>query len=1055
VLIISLVLTAAAVYFVSKATETKAVLQFQNIADDTRDGIQSRLDTYIALLRSGSALFATSNQLSSEQFHAYVDGLELPAHYPGSLGIGFALRVKPRETDALVASLRQQGMEGYHIWPEGERAEYFPITYLEPLDPPNKAVVGYDMFSEAVRRAAMERARDTGLPAASDVVTLVQKIDEQRPIGFLIYVPVYKNGKLPASVAERRQSLRGFVYSPFRASDVFSRVSLSDNNRGVNLRIFDGTEFTQPHLLYQSPGIDPNPNADPPRFTAAKNVDVAGRTWSLVCSTTPAFESSVSRRGPESVVVIGGVLISLLLYGITEGQAKARVTAELSTSELQRSESAVRFQARLLDTVEEAAIATDVQGKVTYWNQFAEKLYGWPAGEASGRNIIELVVAEEERMRTAEIMSRLVAGERWSGEVNLRRRDGSIFPALVTGSPIYDDAGVRVGVVGVSSDLTDRKRAEDALRAADQRALVEYAKLLERITSLAQALGRARDLGTIFQALRNFSAISVPCSGLFISLYDARRRIRVARYGWGDEGEMDVSDLPPMSIDNEGPNSRAVKTGQVIITDDYMTATESFPGVVVGPDDGRRPQSSLVAPMAVMGRVVGTIEVQSYKAKAYGEEHITAIRMAANLAAVAIENVLLFERESTARAGAEESNRMKDEFLATVSHELRTPLTAILGWSRILTSENLDSATSARAIEIIKRNAKVQAQIIDDILDVSRIIRGKLRLELQPVVLTEVIEAAINAVRPAAEAKDIGIETIFDPGLYVILGDSGRLQQILWNLLSNAVKFTPSGGHVCVRLRQDAAHLTIVVSDTGQGISADFLPYVFDRFRQADSTTTRSHGGLGLGLAIVRHLVELHGGTVEAKSGGEGQGATMTVELPVGGAAAKERAAEGAPLAAGSAGGDNRRADPLSLEGFHVLVVDDEADTLSMLKTILEEREASVIAVGSAAEALKAIEVARPDVLVSDIAMPDIDGYEFIQSVRRLEGDSVVPIPALALTAYAGGRDRARAISAGFQEHLAKPVEPSELLKVIARLANTARGGGQDRGKGDNGAGGN
>ncbi len=426
----------------------------------------------------------------------------------------------------------------------------------------------------------------------------------------------------------------------------------------------------------------------------------------------------------------------------------------------------------------------------------------------------------------------------------------------------------------------ERKRAEDELRKAEQRAITEYERLLAKLAALAQALGAARDLSTIFRALRDFAISSVPCAGIFISLYDSQRNARTAAYGWGDGHELDVTGLPPMPITPTGPSSRAVRTGEVVITDDYMQVVDSQLRIVVGNDDGLHPQSSLAAPMFVMGRIVGTVEVQSYEHAAYREEHATAMRMAANLAAVAIENTRLLAHESTARAEAETANRLKDEFLATVSHELRTPMTAVIGWTHLLRTRQIADEDTSRALEVVERNAQAQVQLIDDLLDVSRIVTGRLRLHVSPIELAPIIEAARNVVLPLAETKGVSLQTLSAPPRISILGDAERLQQVIWNLLSNAIKFTPTGGRVEVNVAQRDAHTEIIVSDTGLGITADFLPHVFDRFRQADASITRRHGGLGLGLAIVRHLVELHGGTVTVASAGADQGATFTVSLP-------------------------------------------------------------------------------------------------------------------------------------------------------------------------------
>ncbi len=383
-------------------------------------------------------------------------------------------------------------------------------------------------------------------------------------------------------------------------------------------------------------------------------------------------------------------------------------------------------------------------------------------------------------------------------------------------------------------------------------------------------------------------------------------------------------------------------------------------------------------------------------------------------------------------ADAQAANRAKDEFLATLSHELRTPLTAVMGWARLLRSPDTDEATAARAIEVIERNTRLQVQLVSDLLDVSRIITGKLRLEVRPVDLTTVVEAACEAVRTAAEAKRINIIIDLDPELLPIQGDPDRLQQVVWNLLSNAVKFTPDGGRVDINVTRGRGHVEIRVRDTGQGIRPGFLPYVFDRFRQGDSTAARMHGGLGLGLAIVRHLVELHGGTVEVTSEGQDRGATFTVRLP-----------ETAPLlspvsevpsrsgrSAGAADGDRAAAEP-ALDGIRVLLVEDDPDQRELVGRLLRQHGARVTAVASAADARARLASAQPDVVVSDIALPEEDGYALIRDLRNRRGDAV---PAVALTAYARDEDRARATAAGYDMHVSKPADSEVLVRAVASL---------------------
>ena len=392
------------------------------------------------------------------------------------------------------------------------------------------------------------------------------------------------------------------------------------------------------------------------------------------------------------------------------------------------------------------------------------------------------------------------------------------------------------------------------------------------------------------------------------------------------------------------------------------------------------------------------------------------------------KQLLLDERR--ARSEAEAANRIKDEFLATLSHELRTPLTSLLGWASLLRGDDVDDALREQGLQAIERNARVQTQLIDDLLDVSRIISGKLSLDVRPTEISSVVEAAIAVVRPASDAKGIRLTYTRDPIVGSISGDSARLQQIAWNLLSNAVKFTPERGRIEVRLQQKDGHVQLTVSDNGQGINKEFLPRVFDRFRQADSSTTRDYGGLGLGLAIVRHLVELHGGTVRAESSGEGNGASFCVTFPL--------IAERIDSSVLNQSGEYSQMDRTSLNGLRVLVVDDEPDARQIITTLIQRTGAEVMACESAHEALEALEKWHPDVLMSDIGMPGEDGYSLINKVRSLPADRGGDVPAAAFTAYAREEDRQRALDAGYQMHIAKPVSSGQLVAMIAHLAGRA-----------------
>jgi signal transduction histidine kinase/CheY-like chemotaxis protein len=436
-------------------------------------------------------------------------------------------------------------------------------------------------------------------------------------------------------------------------------------------------------------------------------------------------------------------------------------------------------------------------------------------------------------------------------------------------------------------------------------------------------------------------------------------------------------------------------------------------------------QTARISPLITEdGRVIGTLTVI--------EDVTERVAREAELQAQIDARTQALASEKAARKEAEKANRLKDEFLATVSHELRTPLTAILGWSNMLLAGHLDGEAHDRALEIIHRNAQSQNQLISDLLDVSRIISGKLRLDLRTVELPTIIEAAVEATRPAAEAKGIRLTTALDPRSGPINGDADRLQQVVWNLLTNAIKFTDAGGEIKVKLGSVDTRVEITVQDSGLGINPEFLPHIFDRFRQADPGTNRVHGGMGLGLSIVRQLVELHGGTVKAESEGEGKGATFTVSLPFVNFRRGSERAERLPL---DADGYPEITCPPFLQGLRVLAVDDEADTREMIRAVLEHCKMEVITAGSASEALEVIAQSHPDVLISDLGMPGEDGYALIAKVRSLPAERGGQIPAAALTAYVRAEDRVKVLRSGFQLHVSKPLEPNELVAVVANLA--------------------
>lgn len=499
------------------------------------------------------------------------------------------------------------------------------------------------------------------------------------------------------------------------------------------------------------------------------------------------------------------------------------------------------------------------------------------------------------------------------------------------------------------------------------------------------------------------------------------------------------------SIHDPFPLAEAVRTGQPMWLETVENRIARYPHLAQAyTNSGAKAWMSI--PLLIDDRAVGGLSLSFATVPSLSEDDRAFVMALAQQSAQSVERARLYESEQKARAEAETANQVKDQFLAIVSHELRTPLNSILGWSQLLRSRKLNQETMARALETIERNARAQNQLIDDLLDISRILRGKLKLQLRPIDLTAVIEAAIESVHFSAEAKHISLQTQLNQNTGLISGDPNRLQQIVWNLLSNAIKFTPEGGRIEVKLegyefsrlscqveelsQNSKLYAQITVTDTGIGINPDFLPYIFEYFRQADGSMTRAHGGLGLGLAIVRNLVELHGGTVQAESLGEGQGSTFIVRFPV---------LPTVEVKQNLASLINRKLELTSeallrLKGLQILVVDDEADTRDFIRFSLEQVGSLVTTVGSAAAALQQLTHLQPDILISDIGMPVTDGFSLIQQIREAEIKLNKCLPAIALTAYVGQEYQKQAFSAGFQTYLAKPVDISELVKAVYEL---------------------
>ena len=696
----------------------------------------------------------------------------------------------------------------------------------------------------------------------------------------------------------------------------------------------------------------------------------------------------------------------------------------------------------LQDVCENATVALFVMDEgqcCVYMNPAAEQLTGYRLEEVRGAPLHDFVhhtrpdgspypLAECPIDRAAPLNMQ----ER--GEETFVHRDGSFYPVRFTASPIHRDGKVAGTVIEVQDarPLLQQERERDTLHAIGLLILQEldHDKIVQAVTDAATQLIGAQ-FGAFFYNLKDENGESY------------------TRYTIAGVPKEHFSQFPlPRATHLFGPTFRgekAIRSGDIRRDPRYGKMAPHH-----GMPPGHLPVCSyLAAPVSLgNGEVIGGLFFGHAEPDRFTDSHERLVETLAAQAAIGLNKAALYQEALYARRRAEQdaldkqrlyeeaarANDAKDHFLATVSHELRTPLTSILGWAQMLGSGRLDEAMRTRAVGTIERNARMQAQIVEDLLDISRIVNGKLRLDVRLFSPQGAVEAAVEALRPAALAKDIDLHLAIDPLAGPVSGDPERLQQVVWNLLSNAIKFTPAGGCVQLVLKQAASKVEIVVSDNGPGIPPAYLPRIFDTFTQVDSTSTRKHGGLGLGLAIVKNLVELHGGSVHARSAGVGKGAEFTVSLPV-------PACQDQPPAASEAPAPVARlplpadAAAFGLAGALILLVEDDDDARHMLASVLQSAHARVETASNAREALALYDAIEPDLIVSDIGMPDMDGHELIAELRKREKAQGRPgVPAVALTAYARVQDRMRALASGFQMHVAKPVEPAELLAVLASL---------------------
>jgi len=638
---------------------------------------------------------------------------------------------------------------------------------------------------------------------------------------------------------------------------------------------------------------------------------------------------------------------------------------------------------RLIDASVDGIFAFDRDCKIIVWNRAMERISGLSNAAALGKRVVDIFPFLREG-GSDDCFAAALAGR---GSVSENHPYGPSETGVFEShySPLLDEHDNVIGGIAVITDITARKQAEDAAHTA-------YRQLSFHVESSPLAVVE-------WDSDFRVSRWSASAERLFGWKADEviGKHVNEWRFVFADDVDAValVTNRQREGVEVQGiqRNRNYTRGGTVLFCEWYNSVLRDDRGKLV----------------SVLSLVLDVTARQS------AEEERAASLL----------------RERDARRHAEEADRLKDEFLATLSHELRTPLTSILGWASMIRNGEVEGNNASRAIETIERNARSQARLIDDLLDVSRIITGNLRLDLHPLNLAPIVEGALDALRPTADVKGIKLQTHFVPEECLVKGDPNRLRQVIWNLLSNAIKFTQRGGSVSIDLTCVESTARLTVSDTGDGISAEFLPYVFDRFRQAEGSISRKQGGLGLGLAVARHLVELHGGTITAESEGLGNGAVFTVDLPL---AQERRDPARAEERRREVERRHSRSGVIRLDGIHVLLVEDDDDSRKLLGTMVKHYGAKVTSTKSAAKALEVFENEVPDVIISDIGMPDQDGYELIRKLRALPVEKGGNIPAIALTGYASRKDRERALNSGYNQHIAKPIEQADMISAIAAL---------------------
>ena len=859
--------------------------------------------------------------------------------------------------------------------PSAEESE--PVQALEPVDQRDQAAIGYDLFANPLLRETMERARDSGAAAASARMVLFTAPAGQVRTGFFLFVPFYRDGGVPGTVEERRATLQGFVFAPCEPEALFAPVQ----RWALAFELHDGPPLDAGNLIYSQ---RPGPAGRKAWFFTFTALNVGGHAWSFAFSAPPPADPLVFYAPAWTAALaclLSGLLVAVLMWWLGSRQrALAGRAAGLSVERNAEAEERTRLQATL-DALGDGLIATDTGGRIKWINRTGANLTGWSPADASERllgEVFRIVDGASHENLASPLPSLPATGDGTTAlpeQALLMSRVCGEIPVAGTVAPLLDEAARITGFLLAFRNVSASLQAEDERHNRER-----FGLLADTLPQKVLATDAAGLVNYCNRQIREFSGMAAA---------------ELAAQGWlqmvhGDDLEETL-----------GRWRRSLETGDPYFMEHRLRRAD-------GAYLWHLSRAQATRNTARDGWVVAMTDVDDLRRAAEQRNE-------------------LLDRERLLRTRAEEAGRAREEFLAVLSHELRTPLNAIRGWTQTLLKGDARKEDLVRALTLIEQSAHAQARLIDDLLNMAEIVAGRLRLEIGAVNLVQVVEAVVDSLRPGLAAKSLHLESHLDPAADAMTGDAVRLQQVVWNLLSNAVKFTPDGGEIRVDLERREDFIELAVSDNGEGIATDFLPYVFNRFRQAEPGARDRPGSLGLGLTIARHLVELHGGSVRAESAGPGMGARFTVTLPL----LAPRQPESRPFAAEPV----VAAGSTPLKGLRVLSVDDDRNTREMLKEALVHAGAEVLSAASAAEALKLLTNTLPDVLVADIGLPGEDGYSLLRRVRALPAGDGGATPAVAITGYARDEDREACLAAGFQAYASKPVGLDELFGLILGVA--------------------